>query len=73
MGVQKKYKDADETNIGADILKNMSKDVLCEWMEEVLSKCDRFRDTSVSAQRTLNRTSNFVSESGDRAATKDAG
>ena len=54
MGVQKKCKDANETTINAEIFKNMNKDVLCEWLEEVWGICDRARDTSVSARRTLN-------------------
>ena len=55
IGVQKKCNDADETTIVIDveILKNKNNNVLCEWMEEVCSKCDCLRDTSVLARRTL--------------------
>ena len=53
MGVQKKCKDANEATIDAEILKKMNKDVLCEWLEEVWGICDRIRNTSVLARKTL--------------------
>ena len=53
MSVKKKCKDANVATIDAEIFKKMNKDVLCEWLKEVWGICDRMRNTSVLARKTL--------------------